>query len=156
MASAAPDTDFESWLSSKLVGLNADVEVYAPYLTGILEDDEEEDKAAAVEGILAGFMEDEDEMNRFRDELIAEWDKSKKKASEAEESEKSKKSENDDKVMDLSAKLASITASQTADYEAKKAKAAAGGQPDANVKAAILAQYSNVVEGQGYELVIKG
>lgn len=45
---------FEEYLKETLVRLNTDDEVFSPYITGILDtDDTPEEKAEALEGIIA-------------------------------------------------------------------------------------------------------
>ena len=57
---AAPLTDageFESWLNDRLDSLEVDREVYGAYILGILQEDEsDEEKGEALQGILSAFL----------------------------------------------------------------------------------------------------
>ena len=57
---AAPVTDageFESWLNDRLDSLEVDREVYGAYILGILQEDEsDEEKGEALQGILSAFL----------------------------------------------------------------------------------------------------
>ncbi len=130
---------FEDWLGARLRQIEADEDVFRPYIVGILEGDDDEDaKAAAVEDLLQGLAGD-DELVRS---ILSKWNESKlsMKASAAEEDLR-KATES----LDLSARLTSIAEDRSAAYTAARATSDADG-PDKSVKEAILAQYSGVVE----------
>lgn len=55
---AAAIDSFTAWLSTKLVELNTDENVFGSYIQGILDSDETaEEKAEALEGILSEIVE---------------------------------------------------------------------------------------------------
>lgn len=57
---AAPVADageFESWLNDRLDSLEVDREVYGAYILGVLQEEEaDEEKEDALQGILAAFL----------------------------------------------------------------------------------------------------
>ncbi|KAG5854987.1 hypothetical protein ANANG_G00043900 [Anguilla anguilla] len=59
---AAPETGtslFESWLNVRLESLEVDKDVYGAYILGVLQEEESEDeKIDALQGILSAFLED--------------------------------------------------------------------------------------------------
>ncbi len=144
---------FESWLAQELGVLNADEEVFKPYILSILEEEEgDEAMAEALDGVVESMMEDAGEaaVKKFRNAILDKWKEHKSggggggAANNDSDACEAKLS-----ALDLGAKLASITESQTAAYNANRASAAANASlpgPDKSVKEAILAQYAGAVE----------
>ncbi|OWK14192.1 CCDC43 [Cervus elaphus hippelaphus] len=48
---------FESWLDGRLEALGVDRAVYGAYILGVLQEEEEEEKLDALQGILSAFLE---------------------------------------------------------------------------------------------------
>ncbi|XP_024864638.1 coiled-coil domain-containing protein 43 isoform X2 [Kryptolebias marmoratus] len=73
---AAPVSDageFESWLNDRLDSLEVDREVYGAYILGILqEEDSDEEKKDALQGIFSAFLE-EDTMEDVCTQIINQW-----------------------------------------------------------------------------------
>ncbi|XP_044036089.1 coiled-coil domain-containing protein 43 isoform X2 [Siniperca chuatsi] len=73
---AAPVSDageFESWLNDRLDSLEVDREVYRAYILGVLQEDEsDEEKGDALQGILSAFL-DEDTVEDVCKEIIKQW-----------------------------------------------------------------------------------
>lgn len=68
-------SSFCEWLRGELLSLNADVDVFEPYIVSILseEEDDEEVKAEAIDGIIAGIRDDEAFIKKFRYCLCQSW-----------------------------------------------------------------------------------
>ena len=47
---------FESWLDGRLEALGVDRAVYGSYILGVLQEEEEEEKLDALQGILSAFL----------------------------------------------------------------------------------------------------
>ena len=58
MAAPVPDAgEFETWLNDRLDCLEVDREVYGAYILGVLQEEEtEEEKEDALQGILSAFL----------------------------------------------------------------------------------------------------
>nr|XP_020463041.1 coiled-coil domain-containing protein 43 [Monopterus albus] len=73
---AAPVTDtgeFESWLYGRLESLEVDCEVYGAYILGVLQEDEsDEEKEEALQGILSAFLA-EDTVEDVCKQIIMQW-----------------------------------------------------------------------------------
>uniref|UniRef100_A0A3Q0RZ59 Coiled-coil domain-containing protein 43 n=1 Tax=Amphilophus citrinellus TaxID=61819 RepID=A0A3Q0RZ59_AMPCI len=73
---AAPLTDageFESWLNDRLDSLEVDREVYGAYILGILQEEEsDEEKEDALQGILSAFLE-ENTVEDVCKQIIKQW-----------------------------------------------------------------------------------
>ncbi|XP_034567079.1 coiled-coil domain-containing protein 43 isoform X2 [Notolabrus celidotus] len=73
---AAPITDageFESWLNDRLDSLEVDREVYGAYILGVLQEEEsDEEKEDALQGILSAFV-DEDTVTDTCRQIIKQW-----------------------------------------------------------------------------------
>ena len=138
---------FESWLAEEVRKLNADEEVFVPYITGILEeDDDQETKAEALDGILEGISEDTAANAKLRDLILDEWKKSSSTSSASGQADGAAAvAAAAVEKLDLNAQLASITDHKTAAYAAARASASTEA-PDKSVKEAILAQYAGAVE----------
>lgn len=137
---------FEIWLREKLsteLEIAADDDVYAPYILGMLEDEEDpEEIAEGIQSILAGISGDLDQIQSLSRDIQAHWTK----CQSAAPPPTSSSDITDKKMKDLSAQLASIAASKTAAYTAAKTSGSGDLDVDQSVKAAILAQYAGRVE----------
>ncbi|TNN44314.1 Coiled-coil domain-containing protein 43 [Liparis tanakae] len=73
---AAPATDageFESWLNDRLDSLEVDREVYGAYILGVLKEEEsDEEKEDALQGILSAFL-DEESVADVCKQIIKQW-----------------------------------------------------------------------------------
>ncbi|XP_068434275.1 coiled-coil domain-containing protein 43 [Clinocottus analis] len=73
---AAPVTDageFESWLNDLLDSLGVDREVYGAYILGVLQEEEsDEEKEDALQGILSAFL-DEESVEDVCKQIIQQW-----------------------------------------------------------------------------------
>ncbi|XP_061567408.1 coiled-coil domain-containing protein 43 [Cololabis saira] len=73
---AAPVRDageFEGWLNDRLDELEVDREVYSAYILGILQEEEsDEEKEDALQGILSAFL-DEDTVENVCKQIIKQW-----------------------------------------------------------------------------------
>ncbi|XP_040047364.1 coiled-coil domain-containing protein 43 [Gasterosteus aculeatus] len=73
---AAPVTDageFESWLNDRLDSLEVDREVYGAYILGVLQEEEsDEEKEDALQGILSAFL-DEESVEDVCKQIIKQW-----------------------------------------------------------------------------------
>ncbi|KAM6966122.1 coiled-coil domain-containing protein 43 [Tautogolabrus adspersus] len=73
---AAPVTDageFESWLNDRLDSLDVDREVYGAYILGVLQEEEsDEEKDDALQGILSAFL-DEETVADICKQIIKQW-----------------------------------------------------------------------------------
>ena len=142
---------FDDWLRSALRALQADEDVFHPYIVGILEGDEDDDddKAEAVDGLLAGLGDDATAHQKFRHDIFDRWKKRTATGEEAVDgaAEAGKKLAD----LDLNSRLASITATQAEAYEKSKTTKTSFAAPDESVKAAILQQYAKGVEESSEE-----
>ncbi len=148
-------SEFEDWLSHELQILNVDEDVFKPYIVSILsEEDDDEGKAEALDGIMGGMLESQDgdgKVKKIRNAILDKWRcTTLSKSTKGDDGGKVHISEVEARIeaLDLGACLASITETQTATYNASRASANPSdfGGPDKSVKEAILAQYSGVVE----------
>ncbi|XP_026181002.1 coiled-coil domain-containing protein 43 [Mastacembelus armatus] len=73
---AAPVTDtggFESWLNDRLDSFEVDREVYGAYILGVLQEEEsDEEKEDALQGILSAFL-GEDTVEEVCRQIIRQW-----------------------------------------------------------------------------------
>ncbi|KAJ0057846.1 hypothetical protein NL108_002973 [Boleophthalmus pectinirostris] len=73
---AAPSSstgEFESWLNERLDSLEVDREVYGAYILGVLQEEEsDEEKEDALQGILSAFLE-EDTVDDICKQIIKQW-----------------------------------------------------------------------------------
>ncbi|XP_074551963.1 coiled-coil domain-containing protein 43 isoform X2 [Halichoeres trimaculatus] len=74
MAAPAADTgEFETWLNDRLDALEVDREVYGAYILGVLQEEEsDEEKEDALQGILSAFL-DEDTVADTCRQIIKRW-----------------------------------------------------------------------------------
>jgi len=141
--------EFESWLTGKLTEFNADAEVFSSYILGILDSDESsDDKVTNLQDLLEGLGLDDgqpDACQRVEKEIWTQWTK-KTDAKNDSEVEKPKN------LADLGATVVAHAESQTQAYKAKGPSTSSREDKDKEaIKAAILAQYNNVVEGDESE-----
>ncbi|KAI1896484.1 hypothetical protein AGOR_G00095260 [Albula goreensis] len=136
---AAPETVadvFESWLNDRLDSLEVDRDVYGAYILGVLQEEETEDeKMDALQGILSAFLE-EDALEDVCREIIKHW-------AESCSISIAKNAQSDEvqAIANMIEKQAQIVVKQKeVSEEAKKRKEA------------LLAQYANVSEGEEYPL----
>uniref|UniRef100_A0A1A7YZD9 Coiled-coil domain-containing protein 43 n=2 Tax=Iconisemion striatum TaxID=60296 RepID=A0A1A7YZD9_9TELE len=132
MAAPVSDTgEFESWLNDRLDLLEVDREVYGAYILGILQEEEsDEEKNDALEGILSAFL-DEGTMGDVCKQIIEQW---------AEYSSKSAGRRNTDDaevqaIATMIEKQAQIVVKQKEVSEESKKR-----------KEALLAQYANITD----------
>ncbi|KAL3986804.1 Ras-related protein Ral-A [Sarotherodon galilaeus] len=128
---AAPLTDageFESWLNDRLDSLEVDREVYGAYILGILQEEEtDEEKEDALQGILSAFLE-ENTVEDVCKQIIKQWEECCSKSAA--------KKDADDEVQAIASmieKQAQIVVKQKEVSEESKKR-----------KEALLAQYANV------------
>ncbi|XP_072299077.1 coiled-coil domain-containing protein 43 [Eucyclogobius newberryi] len=73
---AAPSSstgEFETWLNERLDSLEVDREVYGAYILGVLREEEnDEEKEDALQGILSAFLE-EDTVEDICKQIIKQW-----------------------------------------------------------------------------------
>ncbi|CAL1587672.1 unnamed protein product [Knipowitschia caucasica] len=73
---AAPSSscgEFETWLNERLDALEVDQEVYGAYILGVLQEEEsDEEKEDALQGILSAFVE-EDTVEDICKQIIEQW-----------------------------------------------------------------------------------
>uniref|UniRef100_A0A3Q2Y013 Coiled-coil domain-containing protein 43 n=1 Tax=Hippocampus comes TaxID=109280 RepID=A0A3Q2Y013_HIPCM len=74
---AAPEADagdFERWLNERLDALEVDREVYGAYILGVLQEEEsDEEKRDALQGILSAFLDEEDTLEDVCQEILKHW-----------------------------------------------------------------------------------
>ncbi|PNI17725.1 CCDC43 isoform 1, partial [Pan troglodytes] len=63
---------FGSWLDGRLEALGVDRAVYGAYILGILQEEEEEEKLDALQGILSAFLEEDSLLNICK-EIVERW-----------------------------------------------------------------------------------
>ncbi|XP_070704291.1 coiled-coil domain-containing protein 43 [Pempheris klunzingeri] len=131
---AAPVADageFESWLNDRLDSLEVDREVYGAYILGVLQEEEsDEEKEDALQGILSAFLE-EDTVEDVCRQIIKQWTSSHTEA---------KKNADDAEVQAIASmieKQAQIVVKQKEVSEESKKR-----------KEALLAQYANVTDDE--------
>ncbi|OBS58626.1 hypothetical protein A6R68_10286 [Neotoma lepida] len=66
---------FGSWLDGRLEALGVDRAVYGAYILGVLQEEEEEEKLDALQGILSAFLE-EDSLLDICKEIVERWSES--------------------------------------------------------------------------------
>ncbi|XP_051571977.1 coiled-coil domain-containing protein 43 [Myxocyprinus asiaticus] len=131
---AAPNQiagEFENWLNDRLDLLEVDREVYGAYILGVLQEEEnDEEKKDALEGILSAFLE-EDTLMEVCQQILKQW-------TECYSRSKLKGNQSDDEVQAIASmieKQAQIVVKQKeVSEEARKRKET------------LLAQYANVTD----------
>ncbi|KAK6470332.1 coiled-coil domain-containing protein 43-like [Huso huso] len=129
---AAPG-EFERWLNSRLDSLEVDRDVYGSYILGVLqEEDSEDEKMDAIQGILSAFLE-EDALEDVCTEIIKQW-------LDSSAGSKAKNDHVDAEVQAIASlieKQAQIVVKQKEVSEEEKKR-----------KAALLAQYANITDDE--------
>ncbi|KAJ8364589.1 hypothetical protein SKAU_G00134200 [Synaphobranchus kaupii] len=138
---AAPETGakmFESWLNVRLDSLEVDRDVYGAYILGVLQEEETEDeKIDALQGILSAFLEDGALEDVCR-EIIQHWTESTFSKEKITQSDAEVQA-----IANMIEKQAQIVVKQKEVSEEEKKR-----------KEALLAQYANVSEGEEYPLAL--
>ncbi|XP_066554586.1 coiled-coil domain-containing protein 43 isoform X1 [Amia ocellicauda] len=124
--------EFESWLNNRLDSLEVDRDVYGVYILGVLQEEESEDeKMDALQGILSAFLED-DALEDVCREIIKRW-----KEDSARSATKHSQSDEVLAIASLIEKQAQIAVKQK-DVS----------QDDKKRKQAVLAQYANITDDE--------
>uniref|UniRef100_F6TSR6 Coiled-coil domain-containing protein 43 n=1 Tax=Ornithorhynchus anatinus TaxID=9258 RepID=F6TSR6_ORNAN len=126
---------FGPWLDGRLEALGVDRAVYGSYIRGLLQEDEDEEKLDALQGILAAFLEEES-LLAVCQEIIARW------AEAQTVPRRLSLSPFPDEVLAIASlmeKQAQIVVKPRAVSEEEKQR-----------KAALLAQYANVTDDEEY------
>uniref|UniRef100_G3P0Y6 Coiled-coil domain-containing protein 43 n=1 Tax=Gasterosteus aculeatus TaxID=69293 RepID=G3P0Y6_GASAC len=139
---AAPVTDageFESWLNDRLDSLEVDREVYGAYILGVLQEEEsDEEKEDALQGILSAFL-DEESVEDVCKQIIKQWTDWRDRS--ADKSLSSPPAAEVQAIASLIEKQAQIVVKhKKVSEETKKGKEA------------LLAQYANVTDDEQYPL----
>ncbi|XP_058862607.1 coiled-coil domain-containing protein 43-like isoform X1 [Acipenser ruthenus] len=136
-ANMAAPGEFERWLNSRLDSLEVDRDVYGSYILGVLqEEDSEDEKMDAIQGILSAFLE-EDALEDVCTEIIKQW-------LDSSAGSKAKNDHVDAEVQAIASlieKQAQIVVKQKEVSEEEKKR-----------KAALLAQYANITDDEAYPL----
>ncbi|XP_006000220.1 coiled-coil domain-containing protein 43 [Latimeria chalumnae] len=130
---ATPGGGFEVWLDKRLEELEVDKDVYASYIHGVLQEEEnEEEKLDALQSILSAFLEEDSLLNVCK-EIIMKWSDD-----ITIHGSKGKNAQEEDEVQAIAnmiEKQAQIVVKQKEVTEEEKQR-----------KAALLAQYANVTD----------
>ncbi|XP_076046903.1 coiled-coil domain-containing protein 43-like [Oratosquilla oratoria] len=125
--------EFDVWLKNKLVGLGTDDEVFSPYITGILEGEENpEEKNEALQGIIAEITESG--IEALCEEILNKWSLSHNNESK----------DTTPLVVAVDEKLAKIMGEQAQSVVTTKTRS----HEEQKLREAILAQYSQVSDGE--------
>uniref|UniRef100_G1PMW9 Coiled-coil domain-containing protein 43 n=1 Tax=Myotis lucifugus TaxID=59463 RepID=G1PMW9_MYOLU len=119
---------FGSWLDGRLEALGADRAVYGAYILGVLQEEEEEEKLDALQGILSAFLE-EDSLLTICKEIVERWSETQNVVP------KVKKEDEVQAIATLIEKQAQIVVKPRMVSEEEKQR-----------KAALLAQYADVTD----------
>ncbi|KAG7162704.1 Coiled-coil domain-containing protein 43-like [Homarus americanus] len=140
--------DFDDWLKFTLVALNTDDEVFSPYIKGILEGDENaEEKLEALQGILTEITENG--IDDLCQDILKKWNLRDDSCVE-DVSVQVRPLREEGHVEDVSVqvgldeKLAKIMGEQAQCVVTTKSRS----RDEENLKSAILAQYSQVSDGE--------
>uniref|UniRef100_A0A8C5QN45 Coiled-coil domain-containing protein 43 n=1 Tax=Leptobrachium leishanense TaxID=445787 RepID=A0A8C5QN45_9ANUR len=128
--------DFRLWLEQRLEELGMDPTVYAAYIQGVLqeeEDDNLEERDEALRGILSSFLE-EDSVDDVCLEIVTKWNDIQKAAASQRKQE--------DEVQTLTSMI-----EKQAQIVVKTKEVPEGEQQR---KAALLAQYANITDDEEY------
>uniref|UniRef100_A0A3Q0RWZ8 Coiled-coil domain-containing protein 43 n=1 Tax=Amphilophus citrinellus TaxID=61819 RepID=A0A3Q0RWZ8_AMPCI len=133
---AAPLTDageFESWLNDRLDSLEVDREVYGAYILGILQEEEsDEEKEDALQGILSAFLE-ENTVEDVCKQIIKQWVECCRRSTAKRDAEVQA-------IASMIEKQAQIVVKQKEVSEESKKR-----------KEALLAQYANITDEEEAE-----
>ncbi|XP_074117190.1 coiled-coil domain-containing protein 43 [Sminthopsis crassicaudata] len=127
-ASGEGDGGFGPWLDGRLEALGVDWAVYGAYIRGVLQEDDEEERLDALQGILAAFLE-EDSLLDICKEIVERWSETQNVVT------KEKKEDEVQAIATLIEKQAQIVVKPKMVSEEEKQR-----------KAALLAQYANVTD----------
>ncbi|XP_013878769.1 coiled-coil domain-containing protein 43 [Austrofundulus limnaeus] len=131
---AAPVSDageFKSWLNDRLDSLEVDREVYGAYILGILqEEDSDEEKKDALQGIFSAFLE-EDTMEDVCMQIINQWTEYSRQSSGRQNTDDAEVQA----IATMIEKQAQIVVKQKEVSEESKKR-----------KEALLAQYANITD----------
>ncbi|XP_007093876.2 coiled-coil domain-containing protein 43 isoform X2 [Lynx canadensis] len=119
---------FGSWLDGRLEALGVDRAVYGAYILGVLQEEEEEERLDALQGILSAFLE-EDSLLHICKEIVERWSESQNVVT------KVKKEDEVQAIATLIEKQAQIVVKPRMVSEEEKQR-----------KAALLAQYADVTD----------
>ncbi|KAM5274562.1 coiled-coil domain-containing protein 43 [Ctenodactylus gundi] len=123
---------FGSWLDERLEALGVDRAVYGAYILGVLQEEEEEEKLDALQGILSAFLEEDSLLNICK-EIVERWSESQNVVP------KVKKEDEVQAIATLIEKQAQIVVKPRMVSEEEKQR-----------KAALLAQYADVTDEEEY------
>ncbi|CAK7290310.1 Coiled-coil domain-containing protein 43 [Vulpes lagopus] len=126
------DDGFGSWLDGRLEALGVDRAVYGAYILGVLQEEEEEEKLDALQGILSAFLEEDSLLNICK-EIVERWSESQNVVT------KVKKEDEVQAIATLIEKQAQIVVKPRMVSEEEKQR-----------KAALLAQYADVTDEEEY------
>ncbi|KAM9209237.1 coiled-coil domain-containing protein 43 isoform 1-T1 [Dugong dugon] len=119
---------FGMWLDGRLEALGVDRAVYGAYILGVLQEEEEEEKLDALQGILSAFLEEDSLLNICR-EIVERWSETQNVVT------KVKKEDEVQAIATLIEKQAQIVVKPRMVSEEEKQR-----------KAALLAQYADVTD----------
>nr|XP_012642212.1 coiled-coil domain-containing protein 43 isoform X2 [Microcebus murinus] len=119
---------FGSWLDGRLEALGVDRAVYGAYILGVLQEEEEEEKLDALQGILSAFLEEDSLLNVCK-EIVERWSETQNVVT------KVKKEDEVQAIATLIEKQAQIVVKPRMVSEEEKQR-----------KAALLAQYADVTD----------
>lgn len=125
--------EFQPWLLEKLRNLNTDEDVFAIYITSIVNGDETlEEKRSALDGILSELVK-EGEVEECIDEILNKWDACQPKIEQAPK-----------KQPEVEIELAKLLETHTIAATAKKEYT----DEEKKIREAILSQYSELSDGE--------
>uniref|UniRef100_A0A8D1KAR8 Coiled-coil domain-containing protein 43 n=1 Tax=Sus scrofa TaxID=9823 RepID=A0A8D1KAR8_PIG len=119
---------FGSWLDGRLEALGVDQAIYGAYILGVLQEEEEEEKLDALQGILSAFLEEDSLLNICK-EIVERWSETQNVTT------KVKKEDEVQAIATLIEKQAQIVVKPRMVSEEEKQR-----------KAALLAQYADVTD----------
>ncbi|KAF6092782.1 coiled-coil domain containing 43 [Phyllostomus discolor] len=119
---------FGSWLDGRLEALGVDRAVYGAYILGVLQEEEEEEKLDALQGILSAFLEEDSLLNICK-EIVERWTETQNVVT------KVKREDEVQAIATLIEKQAQIVVKPRLVSEEEKQR-----------KAALLAQYADVTD----------
>ncbi|XP_036923402.1 coiled-coil domain-containing protein 43 isoform X1 [Sturnira hondurensis] len=119
---------FGPWLDGRLEALGVDRAVYGAYILGVLQEEEEEEKLDALQGILSAFLEEDSLLNICK-EIVERWSETQNVVTKA------KREDEVQAIATLIEKQAQIVVKPRMVSEEEKQR-----------KAALLAQYADVTD----------
>jgi len=147
---------FQCWLSTRLRDLQADEEVFSPYILSILEEgvgDSQDEVLDSLADVLEGLGLDDtlpenhaDSLTNFKSQIWSQWQQHKLGTDGAAAAAASLAVSSESATTNIKSQLASITEKVTEEYKAKASqKPVNQSELDAKkaVKAAIMSQYQN-------------